>query len=462
VHAFTAATGAEAWAYIPSLILGNLDLFTKKSGFTHKYYVDATPVSSDVDFNNTGGGNGSGDWRTMVVGGLGKGGRGYYALDVTSTTAASEAALTSKVLWEFPNSATSATVKANIGYTLGRPIIAKTRAQGWVVLVTSGYNNGTNAGDSGGDGKGYLFVLNAKTGALISAISTGVGSTTSPSGLSSISGYAVNGDTDNTVQYVYGGDVNGNVWRFDLTAASSNNWNVRKLAALVDAGGSAQPVTAEPELANVKVTGGAYKRFVYIGTGRLLGDTDIPGSVGANANASQTQTMYGLVDDLSDPGAGGTVITPLRTSLQQQLFTVNGDGSRTASTTAVNFSTKKGWYIDMPGSGERMDTSPALAYGALAFTSNLPSTDPCVPGGSSYLNVLDYSNGGFLNASDPTVKSSLPLGAALASRVVLIRLPSGKMVGLIQKTDGGITSVPGVQSNSTLVTKRKSWIELMQ
>ncbi len=463
LHAFNTATGAEEWAYVPNLVISNLNNLSRKNGFTHKYYVDGTPVSGDVDFSKTDGitGNPAADWRTIVAGGLGKGGRGYYALDVTSTTAADEAAVAGKVLWEFPNSATSATVRANVGYSYGRPIIVKTKASGWVVLVTSGYNNGTNTGDSGGDGQGYLFVLNARTGALIKALGTGVGSVTDPSGLAHISGYVESSDIDNTVEYVYGGDLKGNVWRFDLTHLSNvNQWSVTKLATLVDGAGNFQPVTTEPELARVNIGSGVYKRFVYVGTGLYLGDTDISGAAGANAHASQTQTMYGLVDDLSNPAGSSPVITPLRTSLQQQTFTVNVGGSRTASATAVDFVTKKGWYIDLPSTGERANTHPALALGALVFTSNIPSTDACLPGGSSFFNVLDYQTGGYLTGS--TVSwSSISLGDTLASRVVLIKLPSGAVMGLARKSDASTVTVTVPLSSSSSGTKRKSWRELM-
>lgn len=460
VHAFNAATGAEEWAYVPNLLMANLNNLASKNTFSHKFYVDATPVASDVDFNNTGGSGGSGDWRTIAVGGLGKGGRGYYALDVTTTTFADEAAVASKVLWEFPNSATNATVKLNVGYSFGRPIITKTRAQGWVVLVTSGYNNGTNPGDSGGDGQGYLFVLNAQSGALIKAIGTGVGSATDPSGFARISGYVAAGDIDNTVEYVYGGDLKGNVWRFDLTGSDSNSWNVRKLAALADGSGNFQPVTTEPELANVRITSGAYKRFVYVGTGRYLGDTDIPGTTGANANASQTQAMYGLVDDLSDPGVSGTVIPSPRTSLLQQTFTASG-ADRNASAASVNFSTQKGWFIDLPGAGERVDTNPALAFGALVFTSNLPSPDACLPGGRSFINVLDYQSGGYLNTNTTLTHSSIALDAALASGVVMVQLPDGSVVGLVQQSNNVIRTVP-VRTGIASTTSRRSWMELMR
>jgi type IV pilus assembly protein PilY1 len=461
LHAFNAATGAEEWAYVPNLLMANLNNLSRKNGYTHKYYVDGTPVSGDVDLNNSGGVVGTPDWRTIVVGGLGKGGRGYYALDVTQIPGP-ETDLAGKVLWEFPNSATNATVRANIGYSFGRPIIAKTRAQGWVVLVASGYNNGTSTGDSGGNGQGYLFVLNAKTGALIKAIGTGVGSATDPSGLAHISGRVASGTSNSTVEYVYGGDLKGNVWRFDLTHASNiNQWSVTKLAALVDASGNAQPVTTEPELGTVRITGGAYKRFVYVGTGRYLGDSDIPGSSGANANASQTQTMYGLVDDLSTPGGTNPVINPLRASLQQQTFTVYADGSRIASANSLNFSTQKGWYLDLPTSGERLDTHPTLVFGALIFNTNVPSADPCVPGGSSFQNVLNYQNGGFLPDAFGG-KSSIRSADTLSNRAVAVKIGDTVYALTRPYAAGEFKPPPEIPVPGLTGTKRKSWIELMQ
>ena len=460
LHAFNTATGVEEWAYVPNLVMGSLNNLSRKSTFVHRFYVDGTPVVSDVDFTRTDTGaatsSGAADWRTMVVGGLGKGGRGYYALDVSSTTAADEAAVAGKVLWEFPNSATPAADKLNVGYSFGRPIVAKTKAKGWVVMVASGYNNGTNSGDSGGNGQGYLFVLNAKTGELIKAIPTGAGSVASPSGLAHISAFVQSDDFDRTVETVYGGDTLGNVWRFDFTGNAIAGWDAAKLATLVDTSSVAQPITSEPELAKVNVGGAVFKRFVYVGTGLFLGDTDVPGSVGANVNASQTQTMYGLVDDLS----GSPLISPLRSSLRQQTFTVSGS-TRTASGNAVNFTTQKGWYIDLPSSGERSNTNPALALGALVFTSNIPSTDPCNLGGTSFFNVLDFKNGGFLTGS--TVSwSSASLGEGLASRAVLIKLPSGDVMALARKSDGTTMSQKLPLPAGSGSTKRKSWKELVQ
>jgi type IV pilus assembly protein PilY1 len=223
LHAFNATTGAEEWAYVPNLLIPNLANLSLRPGFSHKFYVDGTPSVADVDFNRTGGNlnNPASDWRTLLVGGLNKGGYGYYALDVSAGPPATEAAAAANVLWEFPNSATAGQVVADLGFTFGKPIIAKTADQGWVVLVTSGYNNSrtvnVGANNFTGDGVGHLFVLNAQTGALIKDIPTGVGNNASPSGLAAISGYVESADVDNTVTQVYGGDMNGNVWRFDLT-----------------------------------------------------------------------------------------------------------------------------------------------------------------------------------------------------------------------------------------------------
>jgi type IV pilus assembly protein PilY1 len=214
LHAFNAATGAEAWAYVPNLLIPSLANLSLRPGFSHKFYVDGTPTVADVDFNRTGGvvNNAAGDWRTLLVGGLNKGGYGYYALDVSAgpPAPADEAAAAANVLWEFPNSATAGQVVANLGYSFGKPIIAKTANQGWVVLVTSGYNNSRVVNVGGvnftGDGNGHLFVLNAKTGALIEDIPTrvgniAVGNNASPSGLAAISGYVESADVDNTVTH---------------------------------------------------------------------------------------------------------------------------------------------------------------------------------------------------------------------------------------------------------------------
>ena len=455
LHAFIASTGAEAWAYIPNLVMPNLNNLSRKPGFTHIYYVDGTPVSGDVDFKNVLGATGAGtDWRTLFVGGLGKGGRGYYALDVTTADATSEANAAAKVLWEFPNSisnsAARASAKLNMGYSFGKPIIVKTVADGWVVLLTSGYNNGTNAGDSGGDGLGHLYVVNPKTGDLIKDITTASCATTpasNPCGLAQISAYVSNGDIDNTTDYVYGGDLKGNVWRFDLSANNDNSWGAARFAILKDSAGSTQPVTTVPELALV-----AGARMVFVGTGEYLGATDIPGATGANSASSQTQTMYGLRDSLV------ALPEPLRPSLQQQTLTTSGS-NRAISNNPVDFSVKKGWHVDFPSTGERLTTDPAVALSALIFTTNIPSATVCQPGGSSWEYFLNVKTGGLVDNST-VAWSGEPVANALSSRPVLIQLPNGRVVSLVRTSDAQTMKEDVPVAPPGTSPRRNSWREL--
>lgn len=446
VHAFSAATGAELWAYIPKLVWSSLNMSTRKNGYTHLYRVDGTPASGDVDFTATlGAAAGNPDWHTLLVGGLGKGGRGYYALDITDPVATSEADAASKVLWEFPNALT-ASVAANQGYSYGRPILTKTAGAGWVVLVASGYNNGST---TGGDGQGHLFVLNPRTGALIRDISTGVGSSGSPSGLAKISAYAANASINNTTDFVYGGDLQGNVWRFDLTSASPASWTVAKLATLVDGSGIPQPITSEPQLSEI-TRAGTSRRFVYVGTGEYLGDSDVA--------TTRTQSMYGLIDDMS----ATPLISPLRSNLVAQTLTDLGGGKRQLSNISINYATQRGWYVDLNLSpGERVTNDPQLASTALLFTTNIPSADPCVPGGSSWFYTIDYENGGLLSNTTQPGFSGVYLGNALASRPALIQLPDGRVMGITHLTDGTSSTDDSHLPPSNVSGRRVFWKEVV-
>ncbi len=420
LHAFVASTGQEAWAYVPNLVMPNLNNLSKKAGFSHKYYVDGTPAVGDVDF-------GSSNWRTVLVGGLGKGGRGYYALDITTAAAASEVDVKNKVLWEFPNSVTNAAnrtaAKLNMGYSFGKPLLVKTTSNGWVALVTSGYNNGTNAGDSGGDGIGHLYVLNPQTGDLIKDIPTPGCATTpasDPCGLAQLSASTTN---THAVDYVYGGDLKGNLWRFDFTGASSAAWSVSKFTTLVDGAGNPQPITSAPTLSVV-----SSQRMVQIGTGQYLGESDIPGTAGANFAASQTQTIYAFQDLLVPLPA------PLRPALQQQTYTTDGSGSRTMSTHPVDYSFKKGWYVDLDF-GERLNSRCDTSWDNLVCTTNTPSATKCDPGGNSHVMVISSLTGG--KANRDTNLWSGRLFSELASRPVIITDASGQSYALVRFAGGG-------------------------
>ncbi len=444
LHAFNGDTGQETWAYIPPMIMSNLyKLADKTYSANHRYYVDGSPTVADICPNAPASTCTAAQWKTIMVGGLNAGGRGYYALDITDPAAP-------KALWNFTVSDDN-----DMGYSFGNPIVTKRKDGTWVVVVTSGYNN-----VSPGNGQGYLYVLNANTGAVLEKIGTGVGDTTTPSGLAKINVW-VDTSTDNTAERFYGGDLLGNLWRFTLDSATppaapvSTAGTAVKLAAL----GATQPITTKPEL-TVLPYGGVDYAVVQFGTGRYLGLTDL-------SNTDQ-QTVYAVKDDL-----GGTGLGAIRTNgvLVQQTLTNftggSGEQLRTTSTNPVDWATKSGWYVDLnPGNtspGERVNVDVQLQLGSLTVATNVPSTNACNVGGYSFLYNFDFKSGQYLQtATLQAVGMKLASGAMVAG-MNTIRLQSGKVITIITDTGGGITSQEtptAVASSGT--AKRVSWRELIQ
>ena len=436
LHAFDAGDGSEAWAYVPSFVLPNMyKLADKNYANLHQYLLDGTPISADVYFGSA--------WHTILVGGQNGGGRGYYAMDITGD--AITGIVTPKVLWEFTDT--------NLGFTYGNPVITKLKDGTWVVLVTSGYNNVTP-----GDGVGRLYVLNAGTGALIRSISTGVGSTTTPSGLARINAWVDNATADNTALRAYGGDLLGNVWRFDINGdIGAPGYDAQNLIALVDNIGTAQPITSKPELGAV-----SGKAIIYVGTGQYLGSSDLA--------TTQQQSFYAIKDDL-----GSTTLGNPRTAatnfVQQTLTSTTcpttapatvctvGQIVRTSSSRTVNFSTNNGWFIDFLDSGERANTDPQLALGTLVFNTNVPNASACTIGGYSIRYFLDYRTGAAISTAGGVV--AVALGNALATRPVLVRLPNNTIVSLTRLSDGTtVTSQVPIGGNPG-GTRRITWRELV-
>jgi len=426
--AATVTRGQELWAYVPKLLHANLADLASTS-YTHEYFIDGTPVTAEV--------TGVAGVSRILVGSLGKGGRGYYALNISNYAAAAQADAASKVLWEFS--------PANMGYSFGSPLVVKTAA-GWRVVVTSGYRNGGNAApEPSGDGHGRVWILDPATGAVLTTIDTGVGTAANPAGLAHLSRLA-NSAPDAIVRFVYGGDLLGNVWRIDLDGASAT-----RIAALTDAAGAAQAVTSPPEIG--PVSGSATKFMVMLGTGRYLSDADIPGVAGANAQATQQQSVYGLIDDTTVaapalpnlrggngnacPGGGGN-----GDLVCQGLTFVAASNTYQATTNAVNPTMRRGWYLDLPVDG-RMDNArvvskPSLTTGGtLVLTANIPTNTLCDPGGRSWFFALNASTGGAVarNVGGNTYfDASYFLGYALASRTVIVITAGGKRA-LIRMSD---------------------------
>lgn len=383
LHAINAITGREQWAYIPSMVVPNLWKLADvnySSEDQHRNYVNGSPAISDACLANCTDTNNA-VWKTILVGGLNAGGRGYYALDITNPTSP-------VLLWEF--TATGVGVGAvqddDLGYSYAKPNIVRKQDGSWVVLVTSGYNN-----VNPGSGVGYLYELDAKTGTILRKISTGIGDTTTPSGLAKISTWN-NSSSGNEAGYVYGGDLLGNLWRFDIndnsTTATIGKGSKRLFATLFSdsAGSHPQPITTRPILGLV----GNY-RMIYVATGKFLEKKDSPES--ADAFPTYTQTVYAIKDD---PTITTALVNPRSSgAMKQQIISdVAGTTKRTIATPqSVNLATDRGWYVDLPETAERANVESILTRGVLYVPTTVPSSSACEPGGHGWFNYFNYANG---------------------------------------------------------------------
>ena len=415
LHAFSGALadgGAELWAFVPTAVLPNLYKLADASYESkHQYLVDGAPVMADVFIG--------GAWKTILVGGLNSGGKAYYALDITDPVAP-------RALWEFTD--------ANLGLSFGNPVITKRADQTWVVAFASGYNN------TGGDGKGHLFVVDAGTGVKLMDVTTTAGSASDPSGLAKINAW-IDKSTDNAAKRFYGGDLQGNLWRFDIDGLVLPN-RAAMLLAKFQVGGTPQPITTKPE--TVEVAG---KPGVVVGTGRYLGTGDI--------ETTAQQSIYGVKDPLTATGWGDfrtnvTVIT--------QALTSNA-GVASVTNMPVNWNTAAGWRIDLPNSRERVSTNMALQFNTLVVSTALPNGNACTSGGSSWRYYLNVTNGGQLTGSNVGVLWS---GTSLIVGISWIKLSNGNVRTLIQNSSGDITAdtPPTTSMTGAGSVRRTSWREL--
>lgn len=463
--------GSERWAYIPSMVFPTLKRLAESNYSTnHRYLVDGSPVVGDICLGHTTASpcSAASNWRTILVAGLNAGGRGYYALDITDPA-------NPKGLWELKGGTGTTCLTAiqansgtfgedcNIGLSFGNPLIVKRPSDGrWVVLVTSGHNN-----INPGDGKGYLYVVDAQTGLILERMTTGVGcdgvsttapcvaGTVDPSGLSRINAWVNNATENNTALTVYGGDLKGNVWRFQLesttdVAAST----VTRITTLVNGSGVAQPITTRPELTLVGTN-----RILYFATGKLLGASD--------KDTIDRQSVYAIKDPMNTTTS--PVYAAIRgvTGFVQQTLSLIGSETdrRTTTNNAVNLLTDKGWYVDLPDGGttgnpsERVSVDPVLQLGTLVVPSNIPSDDDCVAGGFGWVNFMNARTGSYIPGSTDNM-SGARIGASLIVGVNVVQLPGGTVKTIVTTADNQqLTQNTPVAATATQ-GRRVSWREL--
>ena len=459
--------GKERWAYVPYSVYGKLTNWSSLTNFRFQPSVDGTPVSRDVYF----GSGSSQGWHTILVAGLRYGGRGVYALDITDASA-SESSPGAKVLWEFNNTSTGG---ANLGYTFGRPNLGRLASGQWVVLVPGGYLPSGSTDAAASNNFSSLFVLDAQTGALIREIKTpttvgGVSGTVVSYGLTT----PVLGDYqgDQIDDVAFAGDLQGNIWRFDLTDSNGANWNAELFFRSSNPGD--RPVTVMPRLFADPIGGGL---VVVFGTGKYLASADNV----IDSNTKQ-QAVYGIRDTGQSGQAvvvEGTAATPL---VAQTLTEKNS--TRGLTTNAVPEKnpgtgiTNRGWYFNLyvndgtnqTDKGERVvvDATALSDTNRAVITTLIPQdNDPCDPAPRGAVMFVDAATGGAALGVDFGSISGWPSGFTQTGALVK-NPPTGGFLPVATAVGGGQIYLPGLSleggsqagktpSAGAPIWRRRSW-----
>lgn len=252
LHGFSAEDGSEKLAYVPRGVMRGLSQLTDP-GYNdrHRYFVDGSPMTGDIHDGN--------QWKTIVVGTLGAGGKGYFVLDVTDPSRFQESNARSLVLLDRSMHATEfeerptdcalqpdaqAREKCEVGQEMGHifaaPVLDESDPQRssqiallnnnrWAVVMGNGYNSPKGQAVlliQFLDGNRELLRLQT-TGRKFPCYPSVAGGNCdgwSMNGLSAPRLVDINGDGRPDV--VYAGDLNGNVWKFLIASEFAANWRV--------------------------------------------------------------------------------------------------------------------------------------------------------------------------------------------------------------------------------------------
>jgi len=400
LHAFDANQGVERFAFVPNNLMHQLKELTVP-GYSHRFFVDLTPtVKLDVPSGN--------NLKTILVGGLGAGGKGYFALDITNADSidqsSSESQIANMVLWEYPSSGND----PDLGLSMSKVSIVKTQIGSYVAIFGNGYNSD--------NGHAILYILDLLTGNIIKKIDTGVGG---DNGLSTP--VVVDVDGDFIADFAYAGDLKGNLWKFDLRGDPSQ-WKAafgnKPLFQAIN-----QPITVRPDVMRHCSQHGY---MVVFGTGKFLAPVDL--------QDTSVQTIYGIWDytdtDLESEYVGafdastetftpspelqGNNVTLLKQTIND-VVTNEGISYRLFSNNSANWSTipdslpdhlpdpgsqngnsTVGWYVNLGGigyEGERAGRDIVIRNGKAIVITVIPNDSPCSGGGKSVLYEMDACDG---------------------------------------------------------------------
>lgn len=375
------AAGTEVYAYMPSAVLtadqsgpgsitnlanpqyGVVNAVDGTQPVPHQYYNDGRITTQNVYFGSA--------WHTVLVGTTGRGpAKAIYALDITDPTVLmNPATAKNALLWE--RSAGDGKIGSSyIGEMVGAPVIAQIKKGGttsWAVLVGNGYNSAAN--------KPALLQFDLQTGAL----SVHTAGATTNDGLAEPG--LMQGDKATGIStYAFAGDLNGNLWKFDLSSSTSAG-TVAFVAK--DDTNATQPITS---LVSIAYDSSTNSTFALFGTGKYLTQDD--------TKDKHKQTWYGVRIGMGADLAGtASSTTPVadsstaRSDLTQRFAfddTTTGDRA-TSAQDGSDMNKKAGWYMDLPQSGERIVNRTQFIRGKAVASTLIPKVDdPCntVPAGA--------------------------------------------------------------------------------
>ena len=430
LHGFDAATGVEKFAYIPSNVVRRV-ADSVDPAYSRKPTVDAAPAVGDVKVGT--------NWKTILAGGLGAGGKGVYALDVSDPTSLGAA----NVLWEFTEADDT-----NVGHVVTPPTIARLKDGRSVVVFGSGYNSSIAARTGAGtsiDGRGHLFVLLVNKGASSWTRNTNYwrvslgtsGSVAAPAG---VANPGITADGKGRLDRIYLGDLDGAMWKVEAPGVSASgtllSWPSAGTKLFQATVSTDQPITASPRVA-FHPEGGF---FVLFGTGRFLDKPD------RSSSLATTNSFYGIWDK----PLGSSNLT--RTNLTVR--TVTGSATRTITGAAMDWSTKRGWYIDFGTSvGERVTYTAELDFRRIDFTTQR-SISSCQAGSGFFMSLdsitglagspsFDSNGDGSIDALDTAVGIATTAPPGQASTVRVTRSSDPYAAVTYFTFVGGVATKPG-------------------
>lgn len=449
----TSTGGSELFAYVPNAALKDMYQLAKGS-YTHRYFVDGSATAADVFYDNS--------WHTVLVGAMRSGGQSIFALDITDPSKLTEGNASKLVLWEF-----SDTDDSDLGFSFSQASVVRLANGRWAAVFGNGYNNTSADAHVSTTGNAVLYLVDIETGALIKKIDTGVGYSADPDGLGRPNGLstptAIDIDGDRVADVVYAGDLFGNLWKFDLDSSVVLNWNVATSASGVkaplyvarDFAGKRQPITSRPVVARHPLNIVGQKALVMFGTGKYMETTDHA------VVDQQQQTFYAIWDQ----GIAGYQRSDL---LQQKVITestFDGRSYRVTSDYEIdwyngnNGAGHKGWYIDLPTSGEREVTNSILRQGRVLFSTLIPSNQSCSSGGTGWLMALDAVSGARVkenlfdfNRDNKFDVNDYIIEPVSGDKVQVSGIKPGSEQGLPSAPTGGLMS-PSLNSEHIIVSK---------